>query len=181
MENELYIKEVAEGSHILGSLVLPPLLERLGIKLLRSLPEEGTLFPKLLGQVDTLLHQACYLPHTGIGLRDAVGLEVGLECIHENLFVTLLQIVMVEPQHLLYIEAGTVLRAVFDVERVDELLHGHHLVVVAGIPAQKGQEVDHGLGQIAALAIAGGDLSDLGVFPLKREHRETEAVAIAFA
>ena len=86
---------------------------------------------------------------------------------------------MVEPDALLVVELRTGLRATRDVEGFHELVEREELLLGAGIPAQQGQEIDYGLGEIAALAIAARHLARLRVVPLQREHGEAQSVAVA--
>ena len=88
---------------------------------------------------------------------------------------------MVEPRGLDIVELRAVLRAFLQVEQLDHLVQAHHLLVVAGIPTEQGQEIHHGLGQIALLAIAGAYLAALGIVPFEGKHGEAEFVAVALA
>ena len=65
-----------------------------------------------------------------------------------------LDITVVEPLAFLVIELGAALAAVGEVEVVDHLIEGHQFDVVAGVPPEQRKEVDHGLRQVATLAIA---------------------------
>ena len=63
----------------------------------------------------------------------------------------------------------------------DEFIHAHHLGVVAWIPAEKGEEIHHSLGNISAFAVSAGCLTAFRVVPQQREHGKTKAVAVALA
>ena len=65
-----------------------------------------------------------------------------------------LDIAVVEPLAFLVIELGAALAAVGKVEEANHLVEGHQFDVVAGVPPKQRKEVDHGLRQVAALAIA---------------------------
>ena len=58
------------------------------------------------------------------------------------------------------------------VEEANEFVHRHEFLVGAWVPAEEGQHVDHGLGEVALLAVAAGDFAALGVVPLEREDGE---------
>ena len=61
---------------------------------------------------------------------------------------------MVEPDALLVVELGTALRAFTDVEGLNQFFEAEELLLGAWVPAQQRQEVDHCLGEIAALAVS---------------------------
>ena len=89
---------------------------------------------------------------------------------------------MIEPRRLHIVEAGSVARTFLQVEELHQLVHGENLaVVVAGIPAQQGQEVHHGLGQIALLPIAAAHLARPRVVPFEGEDGESQLVSITLA
>ena len=64
-------------------------------------------------------------------------------------------------------------------EFADKFVHRHDLGVIAGVPAEQGEEVDDSLRQIARLAVARRDSSGLWIVPFEGEDREAEAVAVA--
>ncbi len=86
---------------------------------------------------------------------------------------------MVEPDAFLIVELRAGLRTAADVERLDQFVEREDFLFGTGVPAQHGQEVDDGLGEIATLAVTRAYLARLGVVPLKREHGESQAVAVA--
>ena len=88
---------------------------------------------------------------------------------------------MVEPFALLEGEFCTTARAMLEREFGDKLIHAHYLGIIAGIPAEQGQEVYNSLWQVAALAITTACVATERVVPFEGEHRETEAVAVALA
>ena len=91
-----------------------------------------------------------------------------------HFLVALLEdILMIEPDTFLIVELGTSLAATREVEQLDQFVHRHHLLVVARIPSQQSQEVDHSLWQIALFTVAAGHLTALRIMPLQWEHRET--------
>ena len=88
---------------------------------------------------------------------------------------------MVEPFAFFVVEFGSALAAFFEREELDELVHRQNLLVVAGVPAQQGEEIDHSLGQVARLAVARRHFARLGVVPFEGEYGESQPVAVAFA
>ena len=119
-------------------------------------------------------------------LRDAlhrfINAVVGYDGCEEigNLLVALAEhILMVEPDTFLIVELRAALRALGDVEDLHQFVEREDLLLGAGVPAQQREEVDDGLGEVAALAIAARHLTRLGVVPLQGEHGEAEAVAVA--
>ena len=92
-----------------------------------------------------------------------------------------LDITVVEPLAFLVIELGAALAAMGEVEESDHLIEGHQLDVVAGVPPEQCKEVDHGLRQVATLAVARRLFATLRVVPLEGEDGEPEAVTIALA
>ena len=105
----------------------------------------------------------------------------GFEQLCQLVVVHVHQVLVVEPLALLEVEFGALARTVVDGKFLDELVHREHLAVVTGIPAQQGEEVDHGLRQVTGLTVAAGVLTALGVVPVQREHGEAQAVAVALA
>ena len=61
------------------------------------------------------------------------------------------------------------------------LVEAHHLLVVSGVPAEQGEEVDDGFGQITFFAVAAAHFAALRVVPFEWEDREAQFVAVAFA
>ena len=73
---------------------------------------------------------------------------------------------VVEPLALLVVKLRPSLAALLDAEVADELFHTHHfLVFITGVPAEEGNEVHNGLGEVTALAVARGHLTRLGIDP----------------
>ena len=72
---------------------------------------------------------------------------------------------MIEPFALLEVKFGSGARAVLKREFLDKLIHVHDFGIVAGVPAEQSQEVDHSLRQIAAFTVARGYLAALGSVP----------------
>ena len=99
-----------------------------------------------------------------------------------QLFIAfLLQVFVVEPFAFFVVKSGTALAASFEREEFYQFVYREYLFIVAGVPAQQGEEVDDGFGQIAGFAITRRYLSAFGVVPFEREDGEAEAVAVAFA
>ena len=88
------------------------------------------------------------------------------------------QVLAVEPPTLDIVEFRAGFRAFGEVKFGNQLIHAHDFLVVAGIPAEKREEVDHGLRKIAAFAIAAADCA-VGSVPLEGENGEAELVAVA--
>ena len=71
------------------------------------------------------------------------------------LVIALLEhVLVVEPDALLEGELCAGLGALGEVELRDELVHGEHLLLGAGVPSQQRQEVDDSLGEVSLLAVA---------------------------
>ena len=66
----------------------------------------------------------------------------------------LLQVFMVEPLAFFKVELCTALRAMLEREQADKLVHREDFLVVARIPSEKSEEIDHCLRKIARLAVA---------------------------
>ncbi len=90
-------------------------------------------------------------------------------------------VLVVKPFGFVQGEFGAGLADFVDGEQVDEFVHGHQFLVVAGIPAQQRQHVDDGFRQVTRFAVARRGLARFGIMPLQREYRESEAVAVALA
>ena len=88
---------------------------------------------------------------------------------------------MVEPTAFFEVEFSTSFRATFEFEECDEFVHRHDFLVVAWVPTEEREEVDNSLWKIATFAVARRYVARFRVVPFEWEHRETEAVAIAFA
>ena len=88
---------------------------------------------------------------------------------------------MVEPDALLIVEACSRLAAFRDVELLHEFLQREQLLLCAWVPSKQGKEVYYCLREISALTETIAHVAGLGVVPFQREHRESEAVAIALA
>ena len=166
---------------LLGAVRLPSLFPGLLVILRRGDEEERGGIPEVADEADAVFHHADdLLDVLRVGV-DAVRLEDwGEEA--GNLGVALhLDVLMVEPLGFFVVELGSALAAVGQVEVADKLVHRHDLLVVPRIPAEQGKEVHDSLGEIAALAVAGGYFAGLRVVPLEGEDREAEAVAVALA
>ena len=88
---------------------------------------------------------------------------------------------MVEPHHLLVVEACAGLATVREIEFQHKLVEAHKLHVIAGVPAKQSKEVDYSLGKIIGLAVARRDCTRCRVFPFEGEYRESQTVAVALA
>ena len=88
------------------------------------------------------------------------------EQVCDLLIALLQQIVVVEPFALLIVETGTALATTSKVEQANQVVHAHHLLIVSRIPAQKRQEIDDCLREVAALAIPRRDIACLRIMPL---------------
>ena len=89
------------------------------------------------------------------------------------------KVLAVEPPALDIVELRAGFRALGEVELGNQLIHAHDFLIIAGIPAEEGEEVDDGLWEIAAFAITAADCAVGGV-PFEGENGESELVAVAF-
>ena len=180
----LFVKDARQRAHELGGLVAPALFDVFGVVSLGGFEEESGLFPKVGHEVDASFDEACGAADVFVGEVigiHAVGAEHRLEELAEFGVGHHLEVCVVKPLALVKGKAGAGARAVGEREFCDEFVHTHHLRVVAGIPPEEGEEVNDGLGQIAAFAVAARHVAALGIVPFEGEYGESEAVAVALA
>src|ERR671933_316045 len=82
----------------------------------------------------------------------AVAAEVALEALRELVGPERADVAAVHPAQLLLVEARRVARDALDAEAADELLGREDRLVVGVAPAEQGDVVAHGLGQVAGVA-----------------------------
>ena len=90
------------------------------------------------------------------------------------------QVFLVVPFGLFYIETGAGTDNAVQRENRNQFLNGVELPFPAGIPPQESQQVYEGLREVTVFAVAAGDFPGFGVLPAQREHREAQAVSVAF-
>ena len=173
-----YLDELAHDG---GSILFPAFLHRFLFVAGGRDEEEGGLVPQLLDETYTALDQSDDAGHgSGVGF-DAFLFEDGHEEGRELFVALLLDVFVVEPFAFFVVEFGAALAALLEREELDELVHRQDFLVVAGVPAQQGEEVYDSFGQVSGLAVARRNLARLGIVPLEREYGESQAVAVAFA
>ena len=123
--------------------------------MIRCAEEEIGLIPEFAYKVDAAFYHAYRELH--IFGREPFGFMGGQHG-HEEACHFLIgeahDVFMIEPCSLLVIEFGAGFRAMFKREFFYQIVHGHQLGIVARIPSEKREEIDYGLRQIAAFAVA---------------------------
>ena len=138
-----------------GAVLTPTLLAGLLVVLGRRDEEVIGQRPEFGHKADALLHQPNHLLDIRlVGVRNAMTFEHRAEHVSDVAIAAQLDITMVEPLAFLVIELGAALAAMGEVEEADHLVEGHQFDVVAGVPPKQREEVDHGLRQVATLAVA---------------------------
>ncbi len=138
-----------------GGLGTPAFLHILFCICLGSLEEEIALSPEIGHEIGATFHHAHGLGNIfGIGVGDAMFGKHRHEELGKHSIVGLPKILMIEPYTLLIVEFRATLRAMFEREFLNQVVHRHELAVVAGIPAEESEEVDNGFREITLLAIA---------------------------
>ena len=95
-----------------------------------------------------------------------------------NFFIRFkLDILMIEPNTFFIIELSSGLAATMNVEQFYHLVHRHHFLIVARIPSQQSQEVNHRFGQITRFTISGRHFPRFRT-PFQREYRESQTVTV---
>ena len=167
-------------SHTFCRVFFPAFLHCLFVIFSRSHKEETTYIPQFLDKTYTVFHHADY--------RNDL-LERSLYPMlfqHRqkqfgNFFIRFkLDILMIEPNTFFIVEFSSGLAATMNVEQFYHLVHRHHFLIVARIPSQQSQEVNHRFGQITRFTISGRHFSRFRT-PFQREYRESQTVAVTLA
>ena len=87
---------------------------------------------------------------------------------------------MVKPFTLLIVKFSTCFRYTIQREVLYQLLHCVHFFIATAVPSEQGQEINHSLRQVTALAVTGRNCTIFLVMELQRENRKTETITIPF-
>ena len=87
------------------------------------------------------------------------------------------EILAIEPPTLHIVKLSTCFGALTEVELLNQFVHRKDFLIITRIPTEEGKEVDHGLWEITAFAIATAHCA-IGSMPLKGEDWEAQFVAI---
>ena len=109
---------------------------------------------------------------------DAVAFQHGDEQVCELLRGFETEVFLVVPLGLVRVELGAGFLHFVQREGLHQLRQGEHFAVVSGVPAQHGQQVHEGLGEVTVLPVAVGHFTGLGVLPGQREHGEAQFVTV---
>ena len=135
----------------------------------------------VFGELELLAKQGQHLQGVAaVNVAAVELLELSPYHLHQLLVRGMGQVLLIEPMGFVDVKLGAAFGNLFQGEGLDQFGHAEQLSVVRRMPAQQGQHVGDGFGEVTRLSVSAGGFTRLGIGPLKGEHREAQAISVAF-